>query len=76
MRREAEKACKLPATQTLEQTPILESHAIREIVRTWTIITVKASKRLFTYADVANLTEICVEHLGSAAKRFRLGLIA
>ena len=40
------------------------------------MITVKASQKLFTYAEVANLTGICIEHLGSAAKRFRLGFIA
>ena len=40
------------------------------------MITVKASQKLFTYAEVANLTGICVEHLRSAAKRFRLGFIA
>jgi hypothetical protein len=40
------------------------------------MITVKASQKLFTYAEVANLTGICVEHLRTAAKRFRLGFIA
>ncbi len=40
------------------------------------MITVKASQKLFTYAEVANLTGTCVEHLRSAAKRFRLGFIA
>ena len=40
------------------------------------MITVKASQKLFTHAEVANLTGICVEHLRSAAKRFRLGFIA
>jgi hypothetical protein len=40
------------------------------------MITVKASQKLFTYAEVANLTGICVEHLRTAARRFRLGFIA
>ena len=40
------------------------------------MITVKASQKLFAYAEVANLTGICVEHLRTAAKRFRLGFIA
>jgi hypothetical protein len=40
------------------------------------MITVKASQKLFTYVEVANLTGICVEHLRTAAKRFRLGFIA
>ena len=40
------------------------------------MITIKASQKLFTYAEVANLTGICIEHLRSAAKRFRLGFIA
>jgi hypothetical protein len=40
------------------------------------MITVKASQKLFTYAEVANLTGICVEHLRTAAKRFHLGFIA
>jgi hypothetical protein len=39
------------------------------------MVTVKASQKLFTYSEVANLTGICVEHLRSAAKRFRLGFI-
>jgi hypothetical protein len=37
--------------------------------------TVKASQKLFTYADVVNLTGICVEHLHNFAKRRRLGFI-
>ena len=40
------------------------------------MVTVKASQKLFTHAEVANLTGICVEHLTNAAKRFRLGFIA
>jgi hypothetical protein len=40
------------------------------------MITVKASQKLFTCPEVANLTGICVEHLRSTAKRFRLGFIA
>ena len=40
------------------------------------MITVKANQKLFTYAEFANLTGICVDHLRSAAKRFRLGFIA
>jgi len=40
------------------------------------MITVKASQKLFTHGEVANLTGICVEHLRGAAKRFRLGFIA
>ena len=40
------------------------------------MITVKASQKLFTHVEVANLTGICIEHLRSAAKRFRLGFIA
>lgn len=40
------------------------------------MITVKASQKLFTYAEVVNLTGICVEHLHNFAKRRRLGFIA
>lgn len=40
------------------------------------MITVKASKKIFTYAEVANLTGICGEHLEKFAKRHRLGFIA
>lgn len=40
------------------------------------MITLKASQKLFTYAEVANLTGICAEHLGNLAKRHRLGFIA
>ncbi len=71
------QTCQAPRKRGLEsESRILETHAIREIVRTWTMITVKASQKLFTHAEVANLTGICVEHLRSAAKRFRLGFIA
>ena len=40
------------------------------------MITVKASQKLFTYAEVVNLTGICVEHLHNFVKRHRLGFIA
>lgn len=40
------------------------------------MVTVKASQKIFTYAEVANLTGICVEHLRNLAKRHRLGFIA
>jgi hypothetical protein len=39
------------------------------------MITVKASQKIFTYAEVANLTGICAEHLQHLAKRHRLGFI-
>jgi hypothetical protein len=40
------------------------------------MITVKASQKIFTYAEVANLTGICAEHLENLAKRHRLGFVA
>ena len=40
------------------------------------MITVKTNQRIFTHAEVASLTGICVEHLRTAAKRFRSGFIA
>jgi hypothetical protein len=40
------------------------------------MITVKASQRIFTYAEVTNLTGICAEHPENLAKRHRLGFIA
>jgi hypothetical protein len=40
------------------------------------MITVKASQKIFTYAEVTNLTGICAEHLENLAKRHRLGFIA
>ena len=39
------------------------------------MVTVKASQKLFTYAEVVNVTGICVEHLHNFAKRRRLGFI-
>ncbi len=39
------------------------------------MVTVKASQKLFTYAEVVNLTGICVEHLHNFAKRRRLGFM-
>lgn len=38
--------------------------------------TVGVSQKLFTYAEVTNLTGICAEHLENLAKRHRLGFIA
>jgi hypothetical protein len=40
------------------------------------MITVKASQKIFTYTEVANLTGICAEHLHNFTKRHRLGFIA
>jgi hypothetical protein len=40
------------------------------------MITVKASQKIFTYAEVTNLTGICAAHLENLAKRHRLGFIA
>ena len=40
------------------------------------MITVKASQKIFTYAEVTNLTGICAERLENLAKRHRLGFIA
>ena len=40
------------------------------------MITVKASQKIFTYAEVTNLTGICAEHLVNLARRHRLGFIA
>ena len=37
------------------------------------MITVKASQKLFTFAEVTNLTGICAEHLDNLTKRHRLG---
>ena len=39
------------------------------------MITAKANQKIFTYAEVANLTGICAEHLHNFAKRHRLGFI-
>jgi hypothetical protein len=40
------------------------------------MITVKARQKLFTYAEVTNLTGICADHLENLVKRHRLGFIA
>lgn len=40
------------------------------------MITVKASQKIFTYAEVVKLTGICAEHLENLARRHRLGFIA
>ena len=37
------------------------------------MITVKASQKFFTFAEVAKLIGICAEHLESLTKRHRLG---
>ena len=39
------------------------------------MITIKASQKIFTYAEVGNLTGICAEHLHNFANRHRLGFI-
>ena len=40
------------------------------------MISVKASQKIFTGAEIANLTGICVNHLHNLAARHRLGFIA
>ena len=40
------------------------------------MITVKASQKLFTHAEVVDLTGICVEHLHNFARSRHLGMIA
>jgi hypothetical protein len=40
------------------------------------MITVKASQKHFTHAEVVSLTGICVEHLHNFVKRHRLGFLA
>ena len=39
------------------------------------MITIKASQKIFTYAEVAHLTGICAEHLHNFVNRHRLGFI-
>lgn len=39
------------------------------------MITIKASQKIFTYAEIASLTGICTEHLHNFANRHRLGFI-
>ena len=40
------------------------------------MITIKASQKICTYGEVANLTGICAKHLNDLAKRHRLGFFA
>lgn len=40
------------------------------------MITVKANQKIFTYAQVMNLTGICAEHLQNLARRHHLGFIS
>ena len=40
------------------------------------MITVKASQKIFTRAEVTNLTGICPGHLQNLVKRHRLGFIS
>jgi len=40
------------------------------------VVKVKASQRIFTDAETANLTGICLEHLQGLARSRRLGFIA
>jgi len=44
--------------------------------RSQTVVTVKASQKIFTDAEVATLTGICVDHLHNFAKSRHLGFIA
>ena len=40
------------------------------------MITVRASQKIFTCAEVTNLTGICAGHLQNLVKRLRFGFIA
>lgn len=44
--------------------------------RTKAVVTVKSSQKIFTDAEVASLTGICVEHVHNFAKSRHLGFIA
>ena len=44
--------------------------------RTKTVVTVKSSQKIFTDAEVATLTGICVVHLHNFARNRPLGFIA
>jgi hypothetical protein len=50
--------------------------AVCTLRRNKTVITVRASQKIFTHEEVVNLTGICVEHLHNFVKRHRLGFIA
>jgi hypothetical protein len=39
------------------------------------MITIKASQKIFTEREIASLTGVCAEHLGSLAKRRNLGFL-
>jgi len=44
--------------------------------RSWAMVTVKSSQKIFTDSEVASLTGICVEHVHNFAKSRHLGFIA
>jgi hypothetical protein len=44
--------------------------------RSRAMVTVKASKKIFTDSEIASLTGICVEHVHNFAKSRHLGFIA
>jgi hypothetical protein len=45
-------------------------------LRSAAMITVKSSQKIFTDAEIASLTGICVEHIHNFAKSRHLGFIA
>lgn len=57
----------------------MEHHTGRKIRRSKSeapLVTVKSSQKIFTDAEVASLTGICVEHVHNFARTRHLGIIA
>lgn len=54
----------------------VESAVWQKVKRDKAMVTVKSSQKIFTDAEVANLTGICVDHIRNFAKSRHLGFIA
>jgi hypothetical protein len=55
---------------------VVEKERGKEFFRSAAMITVKSSQKIFTDAEIASLTGICVEHIHNFAKSRHLGFIA
>ena len=54
----------------------VESAVWQRVIRDKAMVKVKSSQKIFTDAEVANLTGICVDHIRNFAKSRHLGFIA
>jgi hypothetical protein len=68
----ARKRCSIYDTESIKG----RESGLQQSYEEQAMVTVKASKKIFTDSEIAGLTGICVEHVHNFAKSRHLGFIA